>query len=184
MNLDGTLNKRTLVLGCGNKPYAGATNQDLTKHSPYVDKAYDLNGDWPELAGSYDVIVAEDVLEHLDDFIHFFDEAWRVLADGGRIVVQVPRWDSENCWRDPTHKRGYHVDCFRYLDPDTLWGKKYGMYTVHKWKVERLTDGDNIVSVLRKRGKNEVPTDGGHGGGDDGDERGGCGSAQLQAATE
>ena len=58
-------------------------------------------------------------------------------------------------WRDPTHKRGYHKDCFAYLDPDTVWGQKYDMYTDKKWQIVELYEGENIVAVMKPR-KGEV----------------------------
>lgn len=149
---EAEIDENVLVLGCGNKPYEGAVNHDITKHSEHVDIAFDLNWQcWPVKQESFKIIIAEDVLEHLDDFIHFFDECWRILRPGGQIVVQVPRYDSENVWRDPTHRRGYHADCFRYLDPDSFWGRKYGMYTDKKWKVNTIQDGDNILAILSVR---------------------------------
>ena len=146
------IDRGVLVLGCGNKTYKGATNHDLDRYTPDVDVAWDLNeAVWPIKDDKYWLIIAEDVVEHLDDFIHFFNECWRILQADCRLIVQVPRWDSENTWRDPTHKRGYHVDCFKYLDPDTYWGNRYGMYTGKKWRIVDLRDGDNILAVLTPR---------------------------------
>jgi 2-polyprenyl-3-methyl-5-hydroxy-6-metoxy-1,4-benzoquinol methylase len=153
VNIEGVkLDKGVLVLGCGNKPYKDAMNHDRDRYTPDIDVAWDLNLEqWPVEDNRYWMVIAEDVVEHLDSFIHFMDECWRIIEPNGRLIVQVPRWDSENTWRDPTHKRGYHVDSFRYLDPDTFYGKKYGMYTDKKWRIEELIDGDNILSILIPR---------------------------------
>ena len=146
------IDRGVLVLGCGNKPYKGATNHDLNRYTPDVDVAWNLNDEkWPVKDDAHWLVIAEDVVEHLDDFIHFHNECWRILQPECTLIVQVPRWDSENTWRDPTHKRGYHKDCFGYLDPDTFWGKTFGMYTDKKWKIVDLIDGENIVAVLIPR---------------------------------
>ena len=141
-----------LVLGCGKKPYVGATNHDRDRYAPYVDIAWDLNDEeWPVRDEQYWLIIAEDVLEHLDSFIAFMDECWRILKPDGSLFVQVPRWDSDNVWKDPTHKRGYQAESFDYLDPDTVWGQKYDMYTKKKWQIVNMYDGDNIVAVMKPR---------------------------------
>ena len=138
-------------LGAGNKPLEGAINHDRTKHAPWVDVAHNLNSyPWPWHTNSADEIIATDVLEHLDNFIGFFDECWRILKPGGTILVQTPRWDSVNVAIDPTHKRGYHPESFDYLDPATSWGTLYGMYTDRKWhKIEVVDDRATIIAKLQ-----------------------------------
>lgn len=55
-----------------------------------ADVRCDLRGDWPLSGGSCEAVIATHVLEHLPDAGHFFDEAERVLAPGGRLEVTVP----------------------------------------------------------------------------------------------
>ena len=125
-----------LNLGCGNAPIQGATNHDRTRFASHVDIAHDLNSvPWPWPDGSFDGIVAHSVLEHLESFYAFFDEAWRILRPRGTIEVIVPRWDHVNVAIDPTHKRGYHVESFHFLDPDTRWGAKASMYSDKRWRL-------------------------------------------------
>ena len=141
-----------LVLGCGDWPVKGADNHDRFIYHDHVNLAWDLNEiPWPVPEESYHWIVAMDVLEHLNSFLDFFNEAWRVLDKGGRAMIQTVSWRHENAWRDPTHVRPYHVDSFRYLDPDTFWGKTFSMYTDKKWKVLTVQDTGNIWVELEKR---------------------------------
>lgn len=133
-----------LNLGCGNSPRAGAYNHDRTHFAPYVDEAHDLNvTPWPWADCQINTIIAHSVLEHLDSFYAFFDECWRILKPGGTVEVIVPRYDHINVAIDPTHKRGYHMQSFDFLDPDTAWGAKAGMYTDKRW---RLLDCYEIVT--------------------------------------
>lgn len=126
----------TLNLGCGNTPIAGAYNHDRTHFAPYVDAAHDLNcTPWPWADNQINAIIAHSILEHLDSFYGFFDEAWRILRPGGTIEVIVPRYDHVNVAIDPTHKRGYHMESFHFLDPDTKWGAKASMYSDKRWKL-------------------------------------------------
>lgn len=140
-----------LNLGCGNKPAVGAINHDRTQHAPFVDVSHDLNVyPWPWPDNCFDVILAMDVLEHLDSFISFFNECWRIMQPSGIVTVQTPRWDSVNVAIDPTHRRGYHPESFDYLDPNTGWGSKYPMYTDRKWtKIGVFQDDGNLMAKLQ-----------------------------------
>lgn len=142
-----------LELGCGLKPTPGYLHHDRWLHSQHVDIAWDLNVmPWPWPDDAFKEVLAEDILEHLNDFFLFFDECHRILAPGGRIKVRVPRWDSPNVYLDPTHKRGYHIHNFGYLDPDTSHGAGKGrLYTAHPWRIISLEDGGNITGVLEVR---------------------------------
>ena len=127
----------------------GAVNHDIVVHAPWVDVAHDLNVyPWPWPDNTFGAIAALDVLEHLQSFLGFFDECWRILLPGGRLGLRTPRFDSINAVIDPTHVRCYHPQSFDYLDPGTTWGEKYSMYTPHKWSKVDLIDGDNIWVVM------------------------------------
>ncbi len=52
-----------------------------------------------------DIIVAEDLVEHLAiSLIQFCEEAWRVLAPGGELFVRTPHHSGDSSWIDPTHR--------------------------------------------------------------------------------
>jgi SAM-dependent methyltransferase len=71
----------TLPVGAG----GAATNGDATR-LPFAD-------------GSFDRIIASEVLEHIPDDTAAFRELARVLKPGGTIAVTVPAWLAERiCW--------------------------------------------------------------------------------------
>jgi SAM-dependent methyltransferase len=153
-----------LLLGCGDenrgKDWVHVDRVGLG----HVDVVWDLNvRPWPFEEGDVERIEAVDVLEHLDDTVGFFDECWRVLRPGGRLVVQTVHYASENCWRDPTHRRGYHPDMFYYFDPSSPWWQTFGkLYTERTWRVLRvvhLVEDGNIwaeMEPLKEVGSREV----------------------------
>lgn len=148
MGKSGTIT--TLNLGCGNDALSFAINHDLEIYGPHVDVAWDLNmRPWPWSENSFDTVLALDLIEHLQSFMGFFDECWRILRPGGKVMVRTPLWNSPNAAIDPTHVRCYHPESFDYLDPTTHWGQKYGMYTARKWrKVDLKLDLVNIHVLL------------------------------------
>lgn len=142
-----------LNLGCGGDIREGWCNVDISQHEG-VDMCVDLNEHpWPWESNSVDEIRAIDVLEHLDDFLEFFNDAHDILRDGCEITVQVPHSSSRNYWIDPTHRRAYDERSFDYLDDSTELGQKYGQYyTDRRWsivRVERTYLDGNVTAVLR-----------------------------------
>lgn len=62
-----------------------------------------LEDRWPFEDGSVGVIRASHVFEHLKDPIHAMNEAFRVLAPGGWLLIEVPSTDGRGAFQDPTH---------------------------------------------------------------------------------
>lgn len=63
----------------------------------------DLEKAWPFGDGTAGVIRAQDAVEHLRDPVHVMNEAWRVLAHGGLLAIDVPSTDGRGAFQDPTH---------------------------------------------------------------------------------
>ena len=152
---------RTLELGCGVHPLRGAdVHHDLTFHSPWVDVAHDLNvTPWPWADQAFEKVVALDVMEHLTvDVREWLNECWRILEPGGVLALRLPAWNHENSFIDPTHRKLFHEDTFRYWQPGHYYFENYGRYYFQEgqwWEcelAERCDGGANIRYVLRKVG--------------------------------
>jgi SAM-dependent methyltransferase len=121
----------------------------------HVDVVHDLDVyPWPFDDDTAERIEAIDLLEHLGDTVAFMDECWRILRADGVLHVQAVGWQSENLWRDPTHKRGFHVDTFLYFDPDSSWHQSFGhLYTARTWKVlwRDVRDGNVLVEMQPRK---------------------------------
>ncbi len=63
--------------------------------NPFVDQFFLLQqGRWPLENETLDLIVCDNVLEHLPDPAQFFDEAQRTLRPGGFVCIRTPnRWN-------------------------------------------------------------------------------------------
>jgi O-antigen biosynthesis protein len=96
---------------CGGiNPRDGYVSIDL--HGGHVTA--DLNETWPVEDNSVGVVWANDAVEHLIDPVHTMNEAYRVLAHGGLLVVNVPSTDGAGAWCDPTHRSYWNARSFRY----------------------------------------------------------------------
>lgn len=100
--------ERVLEVGCGTgktlgwikEQFAGAETVGIELHPEAVDAARkiadrvvvcDIEKDYPDLeAGSFDVILCLDVLEHLVDPWTALDKVVTFLKPGGRLIASIP----------------------------------------------------------------------------------------------
>jgi SAM-dependent methyltransferase len=92
---------RLLDLGCGHVPLYAAYRPHVASvtcvdwaHSlhanPFLDQLVDLNGPLPFADGAYETVILSDVLEHLAEPQPLLGEIARVLAPGGRLLMNLP----------------------------------------------------------------------------------------------
>ena len=62
-------------------------------------------------------------LEHIDNISHVMNEVYRCLALGGTFSIYVPHKDCVLAWQDPTHKRYFVEESFKFFCGEYL--KKY-----------------------------------------------------------
>ncbi len=106
---------RLIDLGARFCPRAGYEVWDLHGQPPV-----DLEGLWPARAGEVGVLRAVDIVEHLANPIHTLNEAWRVLAPGGWLLIEVPSTDGRGAWQDPTHKSYWNENSFAYYTREEM----------------------------------------------------------------
>lgn len=102
---------RKLNVGAGTKPLVGYENID--KFVPSNDLGV-LPGDIEEgldyPSESFDEILLDNVIEHLDDIPRALREIHRLLKPGGICKVITPHFTSRSSWVDPTHR--FHLSYF------------------------------------------------------------------------
>jgi len=101
---------RKLDLGGGFNAPRGYETVDLVNG----DITCDLNEPWPFEDGSVGVLRAHHIFEHLKNPLFTMQEAHRVLADGGWLMVEVPSTDGRGAWCDPTHVSYWNQVSFFY----------------------------------------------------------------------
>lgn len=107
--------KIRLHLGCGRDYRKGYVNCDL---SPMVnpDKIVDLEKGLPFKDNIVKEIVANHVLEHVNNFVPLMHEIYRVCENNAVIKIRVPFFAAPLAqFTDPTHVRSFTPFTFRYF---------------------------------------------------------------------
>jgi predicted SAM-dependent methyltransferase len=137
-----------IILGCGEKDYGEDALHIDIRNTKSVDIIFDLNVvPWPITDGATKLVVAEDIIEHLDDIIKTMEEIHRILKPKGIVKIVTPHKAHLNSWHDPTHKWHLTERSFDYFDPKTIFGKKYSFYTSKKFSIEKITVLDGNINL-------------------------------------
>ena len=108
-----------LHIGCGSDKRDGYLNVDINpKCNP--DQILDLNKiPYPFKSNTFDEILANHIIEHLDDPIAVVLELKRVLKGGGVLKIEVPYYKTEGYFSDLTHKKAFTLKTFpRYFSKE------------------------------------------------------------------
>ena len=125
-----------LDLGCGIRKRRGALGLDIIENS-VVDIVHDLNNcPWPLEDDSFDDILMDNSLEHLDSVVRTMEEIHRIAKNGAVITIKVPYFRSHYAI-DPTHKQYFVSHSFSYFDPNHVWSKYY-RYSDVQFKVKKI----------------------------------------------
>lgn len=149
--------KNILDVGCGTSKFKGATGIDVAE-LPGVDIVWDLNQfPWPVEEESQDVVIMQDILEHLDDTIQVMEEVHRVLKEGGRLYLRFVLWSHDYAFSDPTHKKYFSDRIVSFFTS----GRGRGYYSTARFKlirkklfynpsVKRFLRSERVLNFLSK----------------------------------
>ncbi len=84
-------------------------------------------------AGQAELIVANNVLEHVGDLPRLMTQTLQLLREGGKLVIEVPYEHSPTAWQDPTHVRAMNENSWIYYC-DWFW---YLGWFEHRFQVEQ-----------------------------------------------
>lgn len=71
-------------------------------------------GDLRVKHGMFDVILANDILEHVPDLVKAMTNCKDLLKEGGEMRIHVPYDLSYGAWQDPTHVRAFNEKSWLY----------------------------------------------------------------------
>jgi SAM-dependent methyltransferase len=152
-----TIGQRILNLGCGRNNPPDCFGIDILPFEG-VDLVADINLGIPLPDDSFDLVIANDFLEHLDpkNKISVMENIYRVLAPGGVFQFEVPSTDGNNrgAFSDPTHISYFNEISFWYF-LDDQYGKGFrSLYNIQTWfKPLSLETYYNIHNITYVRGQ-------------------------------
>jgi SAM-dependent methyltransferase len=121
-------------LGCGRKKHEGAIGVDM-HFDTQADVVHDLNNfPYPFSDSEFDMVICDNVLEHLDDVIKAMGEINRIAKVNAKIEVIVPHFSSDDSFTDITHKHFFSRRSFDYFDSDKT---PFDFYSKAKFKVNK-----------------------------------------------
>ena len=103
-----------LNAGSGWKKKDSYINLDLFEECK-PDILADLDKPLPFKDESFDEILADNVLEHIDDVRKTMNEFHRVIKPGGMLYIIVPQFPTFGAIADPTHKHYFIPQSFGYF---------------------------------------------------------------------
>lgn len=146
--------KLCLDIGCGEGVHPGFVGFDK-RPLPNVEIVHDAEVfPWPIDDGIVSVIVMSHLIEHIKPWlqIEIIDECWRVLENGGLLLISTPYGGSFRYYQDPTHCSPWNEATVEYYCPE------FPLYQVYKpkpWKIEKRTwfiYGDLEVALRKING--------------------------------
>lgn len=131
MNFDtNKTEKRILDVGCGYNKFPNAIGIDKV-NLPNVDIPHDLEiFPWPVDSESIDVIIMNDIIEHISNTINVIEECYRILKMNGLLKIKVVHCNHRLAFSDPTH-----VKYFNEFTWEFFTGQKRIYYTNSRFKL-------------------------------------------------
>ena len=154
--MDSLRVSKKLNIGCGTDYKSDWVNIDV---SPEVkaDHYLDIQKDQlPATDASIDEIYCSGVLEQIlfnNDFVHYMNEAWRVLNNNGVMTVIVPSAKYSIAYRDPFDCRRFTEDTFKYIQYNERHYHKYGkVYGFKPWLILTcITNEQGIMTLTMQK---------------------------------
>ena len=138
-------NIKILDLGCGNDKLEGAVGVDIGIKSQ-ADIIHDLNiFPYPFSDNEFDMINADNVIEHLDDVPRVMEEIHRIGKANAVVWIRVPYFRSRWAFIDPTHKHFFTRESFNYFLRGSLFFSRYH-YSDAVFEMRRAVFNEGIYS--------------------------------------
>ena len=129
--------KTILHLGCGPHKIPGSIGVDINKNIG-ADIIHDLNKfPYPFKKDQFDKIIAENILEHLENIPKVMEELHRISKNGAILFITTGHFSSIDSFTDPTHKHFFTSRTFDYFIPGTdLFDLQYSKAKYRKIKIQ------------------------------------------------
>ena len=100
---------KKLNFGCRGKFLKGWVNVDIQKGNG-VDKSFDFNEfPYPFKDNTFDYVLVDEILEHLDDPKKVLNELWRICKSNATMRIVVPYCHCLSAFNDIEHKHYFNM---------------------------------------------------------------------------
>jgi len=123
-----------LDIGCGAQKVPGAVGLDISADTA-ADIVHNLDVfPYPIEDSSFDQILLQDVIEHVEQPIKVFEELHRIARPAGRVQLRTPHFSSVLAYGDPTHRHYFSTLAIR-----SLAEPRFAHYTDIRFRVVHVT---------------------------------------------
>ena len=127
--------RAVLDVGCGMRKRPGAVGIDVNPRSS-ADVIHDLDTfPYPFKDNTFDEIICDNVIEHLDDVLKVMEELHRIAKPSADIIVIVPFFPHRQAHTDPTHRHYFGIHSFDYF----VEGNAYSSFQYSETKFALLS---------------------------------------------
>lgn len=129
--------KQIFHLGCGPNKKSGTIGIDINRNTN-ADVIHDLNKfPYPFKKEQFDLVLAENILEHLKDIPKVMEEIHKISKNGARLLITTGHFSGIDSFTDPTHKHFFTSRTFDYFIPGTdLFELQYSKARYRKIKTQ------------------------------------------------
>ncbi len=130
------LKQKILHLGCGPKKIPGSIGIDINNNIG-ADVVHNLNKfPYPFKSNHFDKIVAENIMEHLENIPKVLEELHRICKNNSKLIVTTGHFSGIDSFTDPTHIHFFTSRTFDYFIPGTnLFELQYSKAKYRKIKI-------------------------------------------------
>ena len=137
-----------LNMGCGTDIRDGYVNLDIVKKEG-VDVVHNLNKyPYPFDDNTFDEVIVDNVLEHLDNTIKAIEEIYRLCKNNAKVYIAVPNYNAYHFFSNPQHKLFFNYETFDFLSQNKGKEAKEGLnhYTKAKFDViKKSVNGFRLI---------------------------------------
>lgn len=141
---------KTLHLGCGPNKKPNSIGLDSNKIVK-PDVLHNLDKyPYPFKDNQFNTIIAENIVEHIENIPKFMEEIHRISNQGAKIIITTGHFSGIDTFTDPTHKHFFTSRTFDYFIPKTdLYELQYSKAKFKKDKV--ILGPQNSKSFILKQ---------------------------------
>jgi predicted SAM-dependent methyltransferase len=104
-----------LNFGCGKNIMKGWVNVDI-QEGKGIDKSFDFNiFPYPFNSNTFSYVLADNILEHLNEPKKVLDELWRICKSDATIRILVPYHNCDGAYNDLDHKHFFNMKAMELL---------------------------------------------------------------------